>query len=283
MLVDSDTCPEWGADPDSDTLEWLQNHPLRKDTVVFLEYLRAHRPVGTQNRGNLPLKAVREISSRFVDPPPMEEIVGEKVYRVRNEEEVRRLVFIHELAFAQVLAGGGRCRQWRLTTEGEEFLELSPSLQLQMLFFAWWLSYNWRHHYPWENLEESLPLTLKPITLDRLVHLPVEESVPFEEFADRLIADTGLVWLAEKQTYAQMYLRSAVQHMVIQPLADFLAIELEYREELVGTGTYETLHGFRTTAPGRWLLNNFALSLQPEPEAPPPPRSIVLEGVLGHA
>lgn len=282
-MANSDTCPEWGAEPDSEILGWLQNHPLRKDMVTFLEYLRAHRPVGTQNRGNLPLKAVREICSRFVDPPPMEEIVGEKVYRVRNEDEVRRLVFIHELSFVQVLAGGGRCRQWRLTTDGEEFLELSPSLQLQMLFFAWWLSYNWRHHCPWANLEESLPLTFIPLTLDRLVHLPVGESVPFEEFADRLIADTGLVWLGEKQTYTQMYLRSAVRYMVIQPLADFLAIELEYREELIGTGTCETLHRFRTTAPGRWLLNNFALSLQPEPEALPPPRSIVLEGVLGHA
>jgi len=38
--------------------------PLRRDMVTLLAYVRDNRVIGTQSTGNLPLKAVREVTAR---------------------------------------------------------------------------------------------------------------------------------------------------------------------------------------------------------------------------
>ncbi len=72
--------------------------PLRRDVIALLTYLRDNKVTGTQSTGNLPLKAVYEICARFVDPPQLEDAIGEHVYRVRSETEVWPLHFRHVLA-----------------------------------------------------------------------------------------------------------------------------------------------------------------------------------------
>jgi hypothetical protein len=56
--------------------------------ITLLAYLRDNKVTGTQSTGNLPLKAVREICAQIVNPPKLEEVIGEYVYRVRSESEV---------------------------------------------------------------------------------------------------------------------------------------------------------------------------------------------------
>ena len=72
--------------------------PLRRDVITLLTYLRDNKVTGTQSTGNLPLKAVHEICARFVNPPKLEDTLGEHVYRVRSETEVWPLLFRHVLA-----------------------------------------------------------------------------------------------------------------------------------------------------------------------------------------
>ena len=43
--------------------------PLRRDMVTLLGYVRDHKVVGTQSTGNMPRKAVREVTARFAEPP----------------------------------------------------------------------------------------------------------------------------------------------------------------------------------------------------------------------
>ena len=47
----------------------VQALPVRRDMVTLLSYLRDNRIIGTQSTGNLPLKAVREVTAQFVNPP----------------------------------------------------------------------------------------------------------------------------------------------------------------------------------------------------------------------
>jgi hypothetical protein len=80
--------------------------PLRRDMVTLLSYVRDNTVIGTQSTGNLPLKAVREITARFVDPPKLEEQVGTYTFRVRSEADLWPLYYLHILADVGGLAKG---------------------------------------------------------------------------------------------------------------------------------------------------------------------------------
>jgi len=112
--------------------------PLRRDVITLLSYLRDNNVTGTQSTGNFPLKAVHEICARFVNPPKLEEKVGEKVYRVRSETEVWSLYFRHLLASVGGLVTGGTGRRWKLTPLGERFLAAPAPLQVWLLLATWW-------------------------------------------------------------------------------------------------------------------------------------------------
>ncbi len=94
--------------------------PLRRDVLTLLNYLRANRVTGTQSTGNLPLKAIRAICSQFVDPPQLETRIGEYVSRMRSEDDVWPLYFVHVLASVGGLIAGGPGRRWQLTPLGRK-------------------------------------------------------------------------------------------------------------------------------------------------------------------
>jgi hypothetical protein len=70
------------------------------------------------------------------------------------------------------------------------------------LLETWWHHTNWLIAYPFEGMGERLPYDFTLTTLDRLIGLPVEKPIPFEDFADRLIQATGLKWAAADTTVA---------------------------------------------------------------------------------
>jgi len=85
--------------------------PLRRDMVALLTYVHDNRVTGTQSTGNLPLKAVREVTARFVHPPVLETTVGDRTFRVRSEYDAWPLYFLHTLADVGGLLVGGRARR----------------------------------------------------------------------------------------------------------------------------------------------------------------------------
>jgi hypothetical protein len=228
--------------------------PLRRDMVTLITYVRDNRVTGTQSTGNLPLKAVREVTARFVYPPALETTVGDRTFRVRSEYDVWSLYFLHTLADVGGLLVGGRARRWRLTPEGARFLVTSPPLQVWILFTIWWKRVNWLIAYPFGGMGESLPPRFEEITLAHLLSLSVDTRIPFESFADRLIQETRLTWTAPDMTYARMLLHGAVRRMVIEILAGFGAVEPEYQDKPLGRGTTRELVAFRVTPFGRGLL-----------------------------
>ena len=246
----------WMRQVDADEFAQAKALSLRRDVVTLLTYLRDHRVTGTQSTGNLPLKAVREVTARFVHPPELETTIGDRTYRVRSEYEVWPLYFLHTLAHVGGLLYGGPARRWRLTPDGALFLTASPPTQVWMLITFWWERVNWLITYPLEGMGESLPPRFEEITLTHLLSLPINTRTPFEPFADRLIRETGLKWTAPNMTYARMALHSAIRRMVIDILASFEAVEQEYQDKPLGRGTTKELVAFRITPFGKRLLES---------------------------
>ena len=239
-------------------LRHAQDLPLRQDMVTLLTYVRDNKVVGTQSTGNMPLKAVRDVTARFVNPPQLDTTIGKRTYRLRSEEDVWPLHFLHILAEVGGLLAIAPARRWRLTPAGKHLLDTDPFFQLTSLLAIWWYQVNWLVAYPYQGMGEALPPTFTQATLARLRALPVKTRVPFEEFADGLIKQTGLTWSKPDSEFAVMALRSSIERMVIGILASFGALEREHREEPLGKGTISKLVAFEITPFGKALLDAVA-------------------------
>lgn len=231
---------------------------LRRDMITLLEYVQENKVVGTQSTGNMPLKAVREVTARFVDPTVLDSRIGDRVYRLRSEADIWPLHFLHILADVGGMIRIAPARRWQVTADGERFLDRVPLLQTSYLLTVWWHSVNWLVAYPLEGMGEQLPRGFGQVTLKHLLALPVGEQVRVEEFADKLIEETGLTWSVQFDG-VQRALRGSIRRMIVGILASFGGVEREFQEKPLGKGTVSELFAFEVTPFGRALLEGAAI------------------------
>jgi hypothetical protein len=255
-LVDKkiDLASSWPQTLPDDQQATAENLPLRRDMITLLTYLRDNKVTGTQSTGNLPLKAVREICARFVNPPKLEDVIGEHIYPVRSETEVWPLYFRHVLASVGGLATGGLGRSWKLTPHGERFLAAPAPLQVWLLFATWWTQINWAIASPFGYEDGYLPAGFSRLTLTHLLDLSVDAQVSCEPFADRLIEAAKLVWPTENREIAHSILRTVVERVVVDPLGDFGILTPEYKPHKTLGEEFPELSAFQFTPFGRGLL-----------------------------
>lgn len=232
----------------------IEDSPLRRDMITLLTYLQDHRVRGTGARGNLTLKAAREISAKMVDPPATEHRIGENVYQLRSAEDVRPLYFLHALSWVGDLTRGGPGSRWRVRPAGEDFLRAPPTDQLWHLFKTWWFSANWAQVSPIGFAGDFVPFDLREQVWASLMDLPTAAEMEFEAYADRLITHTGLVYPIEDQKWARQRLHDMVEDMVIEPLARFGLLDAEYGPHRILGAEFMQLQGFHLTAMGEALL-----------------------------
>jgi len=227
---------------------------VRRDIVTLLNYFKEKRPIGTQSTGNLPLKAVREVCAQFVNPPELDEKIGDRVYKLRSEEDVFWLFYLHLLASTGGLVIGGQSRVWKLTSAGEAFLEFSAPIQLGIMLSIWWHREDWRIAFPVSGLDRGLPPDFREITLARLLNLKIGKLFAFQQFADELVRMTRLTWPSVDQTFVQDILRSVIERLVINPLAGFGCLECKYRTRTRYGFKSKELVEIRLTPFGKGLL-----------------------------
>ncbi len=244
----------WAQGLNKKEFAWAASLAVRQDMVTLLGYFKEKHPVGTQSTGNLQLKAVREVCARFVHPPKLDEKIGDKVYKLRSEEDIWQLFYLHMLANTGGLVTGGPARVWRLTAAGEAFLDFPAPIQLGMMLSIWWHQEDWRIAFPVSGLERGLPYNFNKITLSHLLKLPTGKSVPFYPFADHLVAETDLIWPIADQEMAKDILRSAINRLIVSPLVGFGTLESKYGTETVGGHRFSKLSEIRLTPFGKGLL-----------------------------
>jgi len=227
---------------------------LRRDMVTFVNYIKDKRPVGTQSTGNLQLKAVREVCAQFVNPPVLDEKIGDRIYKLRSEEDAWQLFYIHMLANTGGLVSGGQARVWKITPEGEAFMNFTAPTQLGFMLSIWWYMEDWRIAFPVSGLSQGLPSNFKKVSLARLLELPTGKSSPFKTFANRLIEETHMTWPSLDQTNVNDIMRSAIKRMVILPLVEFGIMESEYGTEDIGGHQFSKLSKILLTSFGKGLL-----------------------------
>lgn len=240
----------------SEIIRSAETLPLKRDMETLLTYVRDNKVVGTKSRGNMPLKAVREVTARFVDPPRLDFMIGDKKRSFRSEEDIWSLLFLRILAEGNGLLKISPARRWRFTEKGSEFLEAPALLQLSVLLITWWSRVNWIIAYPYTGMGDSLPPYFKSTVLGELLSQPVKTRVSFESFANKLIKKTALTWGAQDSQIANNLLQGSIERMVIRTLSDFGAVESEYRDKSIGTWPTSKLVAFQITPLGRFLLES---------------------------
>lgn len=246
----------WAHGLDDDQEARAESLPLRRDVIALLAYLGENKITGTQATGNLPLKAVREITAQFVDPPVLDQVIGDHVYRLRSEADVWPLLFRHVLASVGGWAAGGPGRRWRLTPRGEQFLTMPAPIQVWLLLNTWWTQVNWSIASPIDIEGAYLDARFRQLALSHLLELRPGEPAPFALFADRLIEDVGLVHPIVDADRAQDILQAVVKRTVIKPLIDFGVLTADYRPHKLLGPKYPALSAFQVTPFGKSLLHS---------------------------
>ena len=245
---------DWMNNLGSELLGKFESLPLRHDIVTFLDYISKNPLAGTQSTGNLPLKAVYAICEQFVDPPKLEQTIGSHTFKVRSEDEVWPLLFVHNLAFHSGLVDGGPARKWRTTPEGVLFPQMPPPIQFVSLFVHWMIDCDWTIAYPVSGLADGLPNEFKFATLNTLSALSEGQNVPFQTFADGVISDSGLEWYSQDQNFIQMIKRAVIERVAIDPMTRFGILECEYQiDESNGHG-FKQLNSIQLTSIGKAIL-----------------------------
>jgi hypothetical protein len=244
----------WVGGLDEKQIALIESLAVRQDMSTFLSYLNEKRVVGTQSTGNLPLKAVGEICAQFVNPPVLDEKLGGRVYKLRSEDDVWQLFFLHMLANTGGLVTGGQARNWKVTPSGGAFLNTAAPLQLGFMLNVWWHYEDWRIAFPVSGLSGGLPRDFNKITLKCLLELPVDKLVSYGLFTDQLIQETRFAWSSPDQDASKMIRRSAIERMVILPLVGFGCIETEYGMEDIGGSKFSKLSKISLTPFGKDLL-----------------------------
>lgn len=246
----------WSAQyGDAATLRQAEALALRRDMVTLLEFVRDNRVIGTQTTGNMPLKSVREVTARFVNPPRLESTIGDHVYPFRSEEEIGPLYFLHILAEVGGWLKIARARRWQLTARGQKFLDATPMFQTSFMLAVWWYRVNWLVAYPYTGMGEALPPLFNLYVLASLKTLSAGTWHSFNKFADHVIGRTGLTWGAQENDFATTASRGSIRRMVIDILASFDALERRYQEKPWGRGTIPELETFKITPFGMALLD----------------------------
>ena len=124
----------WVQNLSVEQIRTFESLSLRRNMLTFLDYLSKNRTVGTQATGNLPLKAVYEICGKFVPPLVLTETIDGHTYKVRSEDDVWPLLFVHTLAVDASLVTGGPARIWKVTPEEQLFSQSPPPVQVFFLF-----------------------------------------------------------------------------------------------------------------------------------------------------
>ena len=160
--------------------------PFRRDLVTMLTYIKENRVKGTQATGNFPLKHIRAMTSKFVEPPELDQKIGDRVYKLRTEDEVPYLVFLHVFANVAQLILGGEGMEWEVSYPGDRFLERKPEEQVWYMVSNWFNRINWYYWYPWMDYNDLIPYNeFRNSIVDILLSYPADRDMKIE----RLIED----------------------------------------------------------------------------------------------
>lgn len=228
--------------------ESADENSVRLDMLSLLSYIDG-RELRLTQAGNLSLKEVRAINELFVEPEELDHKTGRRIYKLRTEEDARKLRF---LRFLSQEAGLTKIRQnkFSLTKKAEGFLKERPLDQLAQLVTVWLTKDNWGRMTGYPELAE--PLMYKAYDVAHFVsEMPVMKRVAYGAFEKELLSALGLEITTGRPELAKHFSYIAIAMTILIPLESFGIISLSRAKDKFGDGKIVDLE---LTNLGRYLL-----------------------------
>lgn len=238
--------------------QYAEDVVFRRDVVTLMTYLRDHKVKGTKATGNFPRKDIQGITAGFVHPPILDQQIGDQLYKLRTEDEVPDLRFIHNFVNMAGLILGGEDKLWRVTHLGEIFLEGTPAEQVWFLTKFWFYHFDWDNCYPFRDVFLSDHLyTFQKFLLTVILNYPTGKPVDINRVLseiDHLSPDwLSILSYGESEIFKKnLYFVS----IVVEPFEKLGLFEVVKEEDERFSGFYNFTH-IIVTEFGKNLLEYF--------------------------
>jgi len=124
----------------------VENNSFYRDFLVFLNYLETNSPKLTQTK-NLKLRHLEEINELLIKKIPMKKEIGNLIFKIRSQNEMRYIIILDALANIMKIAKREKGRLRTVKKNKKFFDSLSPRVQFSLI----WNCYI--HHLSWAYLQ----------------------------------------------------------------------------------------------------------------------------------
>jgi hypothetical protein len=230
-----------------------QQLPMRRDMITMLNYLLENKVKGTAARGNFPRKHVRGIVAGFVNPPKLDRVIGDHVYKMRTEDEVRDLARLHALASVAGLIIGGESMVWTVTEQGKRFLTLAPEEQVWYLVMTWFRLFNWHYEYDYGDTAFDSALFAQA-AVELFQTCEVGQTISIQALSEGIDIRIDFKFNVNNPAAHQHHQNFYIKHVLVFPLSQFGILTQVIEKAVMETYTFNDLQGVRLTGFGKGLL-----------------------------
>jgi len=229
------------------------------DFKVFLSYITSHKVRLTPKMQWIPVKHIYAINSLFKHPASLQEKIGEKVYKLREEIGYSRFYFIDLLSLAsECLVVNDK----QILTKGpqyDNFMQADAFFKKLGLVISWWFDLYWDSWMPegdFGQMLDSRKLYMIPY-LEKVLHK--QGMISVKEFSRPLIEGLSLKWSASSPDIARDLMEWGIERCILLPLSYFDIVRLEYRENKYGL---QEIGGFYIKPDGRIFLRSLVREMR---------------------
>ncbi|MFH1504019.1 MAG: hypothetical protein ABIH08_01300 [Candidatus Omnitrophota bacterium] len=201
------------------------------DFKEFLSYVNSHKIKLTPKCRWIPVKHLYAINALLKTPLRVEDKIGDKIYRIREEYCFPRIYFMDLLAEASECIAVNDKDVLFSGAEYDNFFNMDGGKKKLWLILAWWFSMDWNNWMP----EGDFGQMIQDKILELIPYIKeisgIERGIDFKKFTKKLITNLNLKWNAQSQDWACSGMEWGIKHCILVPFAWFDIINIQYKEK----------------------------------------------------
>lgn len=209
----------------------FENEELIYDFKIFLNYILSRKVKLTPKNLWIPAKHIYAINSLFRYPVQLDEKLGDKIYKLREEIGYSRFYFL------DLLAGASGCLvidEKNILVKGEnydEFIKMGGLNKKLWLVLSWWFGMDWEYWMQEGDFGELMQKR-KFLMADYLRSwLDKRGKIDFKKICKELRTGLNLKWEAPSQDYAKELQNWGIERCLLLPMVYFDIIKLVRKKD----------------------------------------------------
>lgn len=240
-----------------DLCKKFEEEELIYDFKVFIDYILKNKVKLTPKYGWIPRKHIYAINSLFKNPKQLDQKIGDKVFKLREEIEYRRFYFL------DLLAAASQCLKLdkNILVEGDEyknFMAMDGLSKKKWLVLSWWFNMDWGYWMLEGDFGELLQK--KKFLLGSYLKswLSKRGKVDFKAMCKDLIKDLELTGTGALK-FSNDFIRWGIEYCLLLPLTYFNIIEIVRKK---GKYNLDETVGFYIKTSGKFLLEEIITTME---------------------